>query len=296
MPKKSKQSRDAVQALKRGQEALEAAQKHLRTLEVKRRFRPSMDAKGKRDFDKSLKAAKDADFRERLKVVKSYGLYSPVENTLTPSRKAAINKATRQLDALSNGAVFASTSGMSKKVRKEIERDVKREGGKVTKRGVFLPRSAHEIKARTGKIVYDKDVGSYKIIVQKKTKTGKLIREDRYLKGKQSLENVTDRVQKKIGKLKLAKNQRIRAVLGGANGNVTRRSFRTVKGLLNYLYHYRKDARALATFINQVSIIVTEGPKKQAPISMAMNVAKGKWFDPDLYDWNHLDTEEDDDE
>lgn len=296
--RKNKASKQAAQALNSGEEALKAAEKSLTNLAVKRRFKKNMTPREKRALDNSLKSARSAVYRQKVKLVKEYGLYSPISNKLTRSRKASVNKAWRQLEGLNKGAVFASTKGRTKAQKRKIARDIKKEGGRVTKAGVFLPRSESELKKKTGKLVYDKDIGSYKIIVEKKTKTGKLIREDRYIRGERSLEKITERMQKKLAKLKLTGRQRIRAVLGGANGNVTRRSFRTIKGLLNYLHHYRKDPRALATFMNQATIIVTENARKTARPVMAMNVAKGKFFDPDLYDWQYLGEgdEEDDDE
>lgn len=218
-----------------------------------------------------------------MQLERALGLYGPKGRELTASRKRSIRRHFLELDELARNAVFAEyPRGSSAQARKEIRRNLsvaypgeteevfgqptaRKRAGKATKKGVFVPRSEKQIVAPIGKMQFDRETGLYVVKVRKKTKSGMYAQETRYIAKSDILEKRVDRLQKKFDRMgKLKKNQRLRFLIGR---NESRRTFRTMRELVNYAKRYRRDPQARATFLDQLTIeIVQKGTPRTRTI------------------------------
>jgi hypothetical protein len=225
-----------------------------------------------------------ADYRRMERLTKKFGLYDPKFDKLTPARQKTIRQKFMQLEHLVKNAVFAEyPPGASPKLKAKIKSDVRKayptspaeqayySGEAVarkskqstSKRGIWLPKSERQMTAPVGQLKYDKKVGVYGVQVSKKTKSGIVATEFRYIAGSDVLEKkqgqLNDRFEK-IGGLK--KNQRLRFIIGR---NESRRTFRNMGELFKYAARYRRDDQARATFLNELIIeVVEKGPAEYA--------------------------------
>lgn len=258
------------QALKKGLDDLKSTRATLK--EAERLATEGVSYRGA-----ALKKIPAVDYRRMLSLEKKFGLYDPTGSELTPSRKRSIRQHFIQLEHLVKESVFAEfPQGSSAKKKREIIGDLRKayptapasssyfSGAKVrprrrqlaSKKGIWLPKAARQISAPIGQLKYDKDAGVYAVQVTKKTKSGLLASEMRYIAGSDILEKKQDRLQRRFDRLRpLRKNQRLRFIIGR---NESRRTFRTMRELFKYAENYRSDAQARATFLNELLIEVVE--------------------------------------
>ena len=249
-----------------GSEALANARKRLAQAEAERAARAKLSTKEKRQFDRRIQAAKSAELRAELQQVRAFGFYTPRLQpgesvaALTRSRKAAVRRAFRQLEAVQKGHVFASYPRTTKQTKKQIAQQVKAQGGRPTRKGVFLPREEGELRKGSTRIVRDKATGLWQAeqVYRYTDRMGvrREIKVERYLDGADALMRQEESLKKRFDRMAadLPKDQAIRFTIGGPNGNVSRRAFRNWRQFIAYVNGYRRDPAAQASFMASLTI------------------------------------------
>lgn len=260
-----------------GADALADARTQLLQLEANRQARGRLDRAEARQFAREKRRLKTRELQLEYEQVRRLGFYTPrletgerlTAATATKKRAATIRKAFRQLEALQRGAVFAPYPTRSQAQRKVIARQVRAGGGKVTKRGVYLPRAEREARAPAGKLVRDASGDWIMQVPVRWTGQGgqqHVQTEYRALDGARDLTNQEARLKARFDALQLGKNERVRFRIGGADGNASRLSFRSFEAMQRHMLRYRKDARATATFMRSLTMYVVTKPSPRSRV------------------------------
>lgn len=206
----------------------------------------------------AVKRAKDSELRAQRAELRAYGLYEAKGTELTRGRKQRIRRAYAALENYKRNAVFAPLP-KGKAAKQQVQGIVKRHGGKVTRRGVFVEREQGEMRqaGTTTRLVRDRSTGLWEI-EQIRVGETQTITSHIYLDGLEALEAQEKLLKKKFDRLAagLAKNERIRFVIGGPNGNVSRRAFSNWASFKVYVMAYRRDPRAQASFMASLVVYV----------------------------------------
>jgi hypothetical protein len=281
--RKSSRKRRLEQELKQGLDELAAA----------RRILEKAEEEAMEGFflkPRTFQRITDKDYRTMMRLTKRFGLYEPTATTLTPARKRAIRQHFAQLEDLTKNAVFAEyPQGASKKTRNTINRELRKayprapaarayfSGEEVaprgrqltTKRGIWLPKSERQLSAPVGTLKYDRDTKTWAVQVSRKTKSGLMAQELRYIAGSDVLERKQALMQRRFDRMQpMKRNQRLRFIIGK---NESRRTFRNMDELFRYASRYRRDDQARATFLNELIIEVVE---KGRPVTKRRGTGK----------------------
>lgn len=230
---------------------------------------------GRKKSRKSQAAAarrlRESVLRGMLRELKKTGLYNPRKAPgekilkLTRSRASSIRAAFQRLGDLSRRSVFAKFPRRAGKEAGEIGKEVERIGGTITRTGAFLPREEGEL--RRGEAVFrrNRQTGIWTARqtytwTDKKTGARRTQSAELFLAGPEALEAQEKALRKyfEAAAKGMGPNQAIRFAIGGPQGNVSRRSFRSWDVFSNYVRGYRRDPRAQATFMASLTIYRVE--------------------------------------
>jgi hypothetical protein len=320
-PPKYKQEARFRQEVKQGLDKLKDARRILREAE-----RQTLRNKPPR-FGK----IPNADYRRMLQLEKKFGVYEPTDTDLTPARKRAIRQRWNELEYLFENSTFTPFPvGMPKPTKRKVARELRRafpnevteeqfqpiRKQRVTKRGLFKPTGARQIgsirqtqktgdrtesvvvEPNVGTLKYDRETGTWAIEVRRKTKQGLYVKEINYIAGPEIEDAKFERLVRRFEKMpKPKRNQRLRFFMPGNPPNASGKVFRTMQELRNFLQHYRKDAQARASFMNEITIAVVQkgGGTKSDPWREVVSGFRGSNYheiDPDDF----MEEMEDDDE
>lgn len=244
------------------QDALLAARRQLEQAKAERAARATLSKSERRQSDRAIASARNAELRAQLAQVRALGLYTPKGNALTKGRKEAIRKAARQAEALTKGAIFVAKPTRSKSAWREIGAKVRAQGGTVTRKGAFLPREGGELSKGSAKLVRDPETGMWvaEQVYHYTDREGhrRTVSASLFLDGPEALSQQQEKLRKRFDRLQstLGKNEAIRFTIGGPQGNVSRASFRTWDAFERRVMAYRRDPRAQATFLASLTVYV----------------------------------------
>jgi len=220
----------------------------------------------------------NSDYRKMQSLLSRFGVYEPKTRKITPAKKATIRKRWEAFEDLQKSAAFAEyPPGTSAKTKARIKRDARKAypaqfttarefpetellGKAITsKKGVWLPRAQRQINEPVGRLVYDRDMDAWALVVRKPTKSGLTAVERRYIAQSDVLDKKQKQIERRFNRMRpLKRNERLRFIIGK---NESRRTFRNMSELFRYAQRYRKDDRARATFLNELVIeYVAKGP------------------------------------
>lgn len=250
--------RKASDALTQGADALREARRFLAQLQASKQVRRKLTDQERRARDRAIKRAKDAELRAQRAELRAYGLYETRGAELTRGRKQRIRRAHIALENYKRNAIYAPLP-KGKAAKRQVEGIVKRHGGKVTRRGVFVEREAGEMRlpGTSTRLIRDRETGLWEI-EQIRVGETQTITSHVYLDSLEALEAQEKVLKRKFDGLakNLAKDERVRFTIGGPNGNVSRRAFSSWETFKVYVMAYRRDPRAQASFMASLVVYV----------------------------------------
>lgn len=243
-----------------GAKALEKARVRLAEIRATKQASRSLSDSAKARLETATRKAKLAEIKAQYAAVKSAGLYQPTGAELTRGRKQRLRAAYRKLEDLSKKTVFARYPSVKPAEKDKVAALITKRGGVATKRGVFLPVEGGETRRGDTSLVRDRETGLYEIRLKYQRSTGYQGQVRYFIDGLASIEAQEKKLKKQFDAMVLAKkkNQALRFVIGGPNGNVSKRSFQSWDVFRQYLNHYRRDPAAMASFMAELSVIMVE--------------------------------------
>jgi hypothetical protein len=249
-----------------GSRSLKQARKETAKLERQRKRRAEMSVSGRKRLDKQLRKSRKKELEAQLSALKDYGLYKPEGRRFTARRKKEITRKYNQLEELLKGGAFAKYPTKSRKKIKQIQKQARRIGAKVTRTGIIAGRDPREMQTHKGVLHFDKRFKLWRMRVKKEviTKEGKRLKftEDRFIAGSEALFAVQKDIERAFERMPaLKKNQRIRFLIDGPQGNKSNNVFSNLDQLFKYLEGYRKTPEAVAAFATSLTMYIVERPK-----------------------------------